>query len=165
MNDGTFAQTHSHPCSLLGMLKSVGRFSEGQLLMTLRQVVDGLGYLHRQRVIHRDIKPVPSLTLLLPNASPPAHIAPLPPSPSLPQHNILLTSDGVSKLADFGCSSLMDSTKTSTRTAVGTMAYMSPECMGCRASFPSDMWSLGLTAVHIHSTMLWHTVNYCTSQT
>ena len=62
---------------------------------------------------------------------------------------MLLTSDGVAKLADFGCSSLMDSTKTSTRSTVGTMVYMAPECMAGRASFPSDLWSLGLTALHL----------------
>ena len=27
--------------------------------------------------------------------------------------------------------------------------YMSPECMAGRASFPSDLWSLGLTALHL----------------
>ena len=59
------------------------------------------------------------------------------------------SASGVAKLADFGCSSLMDSTKTSTSTALGTMAYMSPECMRGRASFPSDLWSLGLTALHL----------------
>ena len=27
--------------------------------------------------------------------------------------------------------------------------YMSPECMAGRASFPSDLWSFGLTALHM----------------
>lgn len=51
------------------------------------------------QVIHRDIKP----------------------------HNILLTVDGVAKLADFGCSRMMDPSKTSTQSVQGTVAYMSPE--------------------------------------
>eukprot|EP01079_Euglenida_sp_SAG-EU17-18_P003497 gene3497-biopygen3515 len=29
------------------------------------------------------------------------------------------------------------------------MVYMAPECMAGRASYPSDLWSLGLTALHL----------------
>lgn len=107
--------------SLYSTLKTLGCLNPDMLNALLRQVCEGLQYLHQNRVIHRDIKP----------------------------HNVLLTSEGVAKLADFGCSCLMDSTKTSTMTVRGTVAYMAPECMKGKGSFPSDVWSVGLMALHL----------------
>eukprot|EP01079_Euglenida_sp_SAG-EU17-18_P012929 gene12929-biopygen5593 len=87
----------------------------------LRQIVSGLLYLHENRVIHQDMKP----------------------------HNILLTQDGVCKLADFGCARLIDPSKTSTKTTGGTIVYMAPEVMAGKALLASDMWSLGMTIMHM----------------
>ena len=74
----------------------------------------GLQYLHRQSVLHRDLKP----------------------------KNIFLTAADQVRIGDLGCSKLMKNRLT--RTQVGTPYYMSPEIwrhMSYNAK--SDVWSLG----------------------
>ena len=82
----------------------------------------GLGALHRANLIHRDIKP----------------------------QNILLTSDGVAKIADLGlCRSQTSGTATMTDPgmAVGTPAFMAPEqALGNRRQDGRcDIYALGAT--------------------
>lgn len=82
----------------------------------LYQVLWGLSYLHRERIIHRDIKP----------------------------GNILLHENGSVKLCDFGLASLMSDHSMQT-TIVGTSRYMAPERLrGKDYGRRSDLWSLGL---------------------
>jgi len=96
-----------------------GPMPTGEALDIFNQALEGLGFAHSQGVIHRDIKP----------------------------SNIMLTTDGVTKLTDFGIARALVSDKlTRTGTALGTPAYMSPEqILGNKLDGRCDIYSMGIT--------------------
>jgi len=83
-----------------------------------KQVLMALKHLHLNKYIHRDIKPA----------------------------NMLINSEGVVKISDFGIVRELEQTRDVVDTFVGTKVYMSPErIVGDSYSYASDVWSFGLT--------------------
>jgi class 3 adenylate cyclase/tetratricopeptide (TPR) repeat protein len=81
------------------------------------QAARGLAKAHDRGIVHRDIKPA----------------------------NLIVTSDGVLKIVDFGIAKLADVTITRAEEAPGTISYMSPEhARGDPVDGRSDLWSLGV---------------------
>jgi len=92
-----------------------GRFSEPKAAFYIRQVCEGIEYIHKMHIIHRDIKP----------------------------ENILVCNE-VIKLADFGWSIHQISNKLR-KTFCGTAEYMPPEVINGQPHIPnSDLWCLGI---------------------
>jgi len=84
----------------------------------VNQILDGLWHAHSHGLVHRDIKP----------------------------HNILISSDGRVKIADFGIARASSETDlTQTGMVVGTVNYTSPEqAKGEVATNKSDLYSTGV---------------------
>ena len=102
--------------SLREALDSGRRFTLAETLDIMRSVLSALGYSHSRGVIHRDIKPA----------------------------NLMLTNEGVVKVADFGVARIEGSSVTQTGVMVGTPAYMSPEqFLGEPVDARSDVYSCG----------------------
>lgn len=108
--------------SLSSLLKKMdSNMPEPMLQVYMRQACLGVAYLHQKNIVHRDIK----------------------------ADNILLHSDGVAKLSDFGTS--RESTDSSNLlTVTGTPWFMAPEVVkGTGHGSPADIWSLGCTIIQL----------------
>jgi predicted Ser/Thr protein kinase len=110
---------------LLGALtKYPNLFEEPLVRAMMFHVSCGLAFAHEVGVMHRDIKP----------------------------ENILLCSNMVPKIADFGLARMVGTTEIC-QTMAGTPGYMAPEVMDVRVpyEFPADVYSMGLVFVDMLS--------------
>ena len=109
------------PCyegaSLQEMIKR-GPLALDEAVGIASQIAKGLAKAHERGIVHRDVKP----------------------------GNILVTTDGLAKIVDFGLAKLATQARlTRLGTTVGTIMYMSPEqASGKEADERSDIWSLGV---------------------
>ncbi|KAM4606164.1 serine/threonine-protein kinase 17A [Polymixia lowei] len=94
-------------------------FSEEEVKRLMRQILEGVSFLHRHNVVHLDLKP----------------------------QNILLTSSapvGDIKIVDFGLSRMVSSHQ-ELREIMGTPEYVAPEILNYEPiSTATDMWSIGV---------------------
>ena len=97
-----------------------GHIDERSALRMALDVADGLSALHREGLVHGDIKP----------------------------DNIVLDRDGNAKLVDFGLSGIRR--RDSRGTLLGTPYYIAPELIrGAADTHRSDLYSLGATLYHL----------------
>ncbi|KAM9337297.1 serine/threonine-protein kinase 17A [Symphorus nematophorus] len=96
-------------------------FSEEDVKRLMRQILEGVSFLHKNNVVHLDLKP----------------------------QNILLTSSsplGDIKIVDFGLSRMVSSHQ-ELREIMGTPEYVAPEILNYEPiSTATDMWSIGVLA-------------------
>ncbi|KAL7063149.1 hypothetical protein AAHC03_0987 [Spirometra sp. Aus1] len=99
--------------------------TESQIRFIAHEVICGLEFLHKNLIIHRDLK----------------------------AGNILITLNYEIRLADFGVSARMASETQKRTTFIGTPYWMAPEVIACETfkdnpyDMSADVWSFGITLI------------------
>lgn len=104
--------------TLKQVLKSRGNLSITEVIDIMLQLTDGMAHAHDAYIVHRDIKP----------------------------QNIMILSNGVIKITDFGVATALNNTQlTQTNSVMGTVHYLPPEqANGKGSTIRSDIYSMGV---------------------
>ncbi|WP_204105422.1 MULTISPECIES: serine/threonine-protein kinase [Spirulina sp. CCY15215] len=106
-----------------GELGKLGIFDEIKVRALLENLLPVLAFVHEHQVIHRDIKP---------------------------ENIIRRQSDHLLFLVDFGASKIINAkTLQETGTAIGSAGFVAPEQAIGRATYASDIYSLGVTCISL----------------
>ncbi|KAL3869232.1 hypothetical protein ACJMK2_041940 [Sinanodonta woodiana] len=102
--------------SLVHMLKHRKTLTEPEVRYFMTQLVEGIKYIHRSNIIHRDLK----------------------------LGNMLLNDDMQLKIADFGLATRVEYKGEKKMTVCGTPNYIAPEVLQKRGhSYEADVWAMG----------------------
>ena len=121
--------------SIKNLIDQFGGFTESLIKKYTKQILDGLKYLHDNKIIHRDIKCA----------------------------NILIGDKGTIKLTDFGCSKIIiinkkdsSSNEEYCTSLKGTIPWCAPEVI-CHKKYgkKADIWSLGCTLIEMTGHKPW----------
>jgi mitogen-activated protein kinase kinase kinase len=112
--------------SIGSCLRKHGKFEEAVVASLTRQTLSGLAYLHREGILHRDLK----------------------------ADNILLDLDGTCKISDFGISKKTDNIygNDKTNSMQGSVFWMAPEVVRAQGegySAKVDIWSTGCVVLEM----------------
>lgn len=108
--------------NLAQVLAAEGTYTEAQIRELLNSLLPVIQFIHSHNIIHRDIKP----------------------------ENIIRRWDGQLFLVDFGAAKLSTGNALAkTGTVIGSAGYAAPEQAGGKAVFSSDLYSLGVTCIHL----------------
>ena len=103
---------------LISYFREEDLFEGNRLKLFVKDILSGLQSVHRQRIVHRDIKP----------------------------DNILMTRDFTPKIADFGISNVLQTDEDKIFDTGGTPLYLAPEVIHKegKVGFKTDVWCAGI---------------------
>jgi serine/threonine-protein kinase len=105
--------------TLQSILRDRGRLPPDEVQRLLAPIADAVDFAHRRGIVHRDIKPA----------------------------NVMVQTEGLPKLMDFGVAKVETSVMTATGQILGSPTYMSPEQIaGQPVTGRSDVYSLAVVA-------------------
>lgn len=124
--------------SLAQKLQAENAFNEIEVRQILKELLPVLQFVHERNIIHRDINPQniirPNINLTSP----------------LQGEGSMKNSRGKLVLVDFSAAKFTSKTALAkTGTVIGSAAYISPEQMRGKAMPSSDLYSLGVTCIHL----------------
>ncbi|KAJ4309042.1 Serine/threonine-protein kinase PAK 5 [Fusarium piperis] len=111
--------------SVLTLMKPRGRLPEQWIIPILREVAEAIFWVHKQGIIHRDIKCA----------------------------NVLITEAGGVQLCDFGVAGIIQTNFDKRSTIIGSLHWMAPELFNSTVKYGTevDIWAFGSMAYEVAS--------------